>query len=131
MRIRAVAVVIDGDEVLVINRTKGVKEYRVLPGGGVEAVESLQQACLRELWEETGLEGKIVRRLPSAAEPSEAEAVYFEVCVGSRQLRLGGPESQRNEPLNRYEPAWARIRSLTGLVPESAREAVRAAHAGL
>lgn len=62
MRIRAVAVVIDGDEVLVINRTKGGKEYRVFPGG---------------------------------------------------------------------EPAWAKIRSLTGLVPETAREVVRAAYAGL
>jgi 8-oxo-dGTP pyrophosphatase MutT (NUDIX family) len=131
MRIRAVAVVIDSDEVLVINRTKGDEEYRVLPGGGVEGGESIQQACLRELWEETGLEGKIVRRLPSVSEPFEAEAVYFEVCVRSRQLRLGGPESQRNEPLNRYEPAWAEITSLTGLVPETAREAVRVAHAGL
>jgi len=130
MRVRAVAVVIDGDELLVIERTKGGEEYRVLPGGGVEAGESVEQACLRELREETGLEGEIGRRLLTASESAEADAVYFEVDVRSRRLRLGGPEAQRNGPLNRYEPAWVSSSSPTGLVPESAREAVRLALAG-
>lgn len=127
MRARAAAVVINGDEVLVINRAKGGEEYCVLPGGGVEGDESLEQACLRELREETGLKGEILRRLSPV---SEAGVVYFEVSVRSRLLHLGGPELQRNEPLNRYVPTWIAVESLTGLVPESAREAVRAAQAG-
>lgn len=125
MRVRAAAVVIEGDEVLVIDRVRGDEKYCVLPGGGVECDESPEQACLRELREETGLEGEIMRRLPRMTGRSEPDAVYFEVRVGSRKLRLGDPELHRNERLNRYEPTWREAGSLARLVPASAREAVR------
>lgn len=71
-----------------------------------------------------------MRQLLPKPEGLEAEAVYFEVSVHSRQLHLGGPEALRNGPLNSYTPTWVDLRQLTGLVPSTARQAVQIVRAG-
>ena len=47
-----------GDEVLVINRTKSDWPGLSFPGGHVEKGESLEEAVIREMKEETGLDIK-------------------------------------------------------------------------
>ncbi len=50
----AAAILLEGKLVVVTHRTGG-QSYFLLPGGGVEAGESLSQALVREVREETGL----------------------------------------------------------------------------
>jgi ADP-ribose pyrophosphatase YjhB (NUDIX family) len=50
----AAAIVRDG-RVLLVRHRKGERTYHLLPGGGVEAGESLAEALEREVAEETGL----------------------------------------------------------------------------
>ena len=56
-RVSAGAIVIRGDEILLV-RAKNSEGYDFLvgPGGGVESNEGINQACIREVREETGIE---------------------------------------------------------------------------
>ncbi|MET0664064.1 MAG: NUDIX domain-containing protein [Acidimicrobiales bacterium] len=52
------AVVVDADRLLMIRRGHGPAAGRwSIPGGRVQAGELLAEAVVRELWEETGVEG--------------------------------------------------------------------------
>ena len=48
-RIRAVAIIVNNEKVLLMHRINNGKEYHVFPGGGVENGETVEQAVLREV----------------------------------------------------------------------------------
>jgi 8-oxo-dGTP diphosphatase len=54
-RVRVAALIRRGDSVLLLRHQKGTKSYWLLPGGGVEEGETLEQALARELAEECAL----------------------------------------------------------------------------
>ncbi len=57
----ASAIIIKGNSVLMI-RTKNSNSWSI-PSGGVEVGETAEEACIREIAEETGYEAKIVKEL--------------------------------------------------------------------
>jgi len=65
-RLRVSAVLRWGERILVCRHVKPDREYWLLPGGGVNAGESLLQALRRELAEEVGIDEEIPLEGPVA-----------------------------------------------------------------
>ena len=62
-KVRAVSIVVNNDTILLIHRKSDGKDYYTFPGGGVETGETLEQAVVRELYEETSLRAEIDKLL--------------------------------------------------------------------
>lgn len=105
MKPRVAAIIIKNGRVLLIHRIKGDKEYWVLPGGGIESEESPEQACHREVKEETGLDICIERILLSFANEGRKETYFIAKPTGGN-LGLGEPEKSRNSPSDQYILKW-------------------------
>lgn len=62
-RIRVAAVIVVDNRLVLVRQTKGAAPYHLLPGGGVEHGETLEEALTREVAEETGLRVELVKPL--------------------------------------------------------------------
>ena len=124
---RSVAVVIRDGRLLVVLRHRDGQGYAVLPGGGIEVGESTGQAVLRELAEETGLDGRVAELL-WVRDDGGRRATYLRVNEVIGTPVLGGPELDRESAENPYAFGWMSAEELSevNLQPVEIRASSRA-----
>jgi len=118
-RIRAVAIIINNGMVLLMHRINNEKEYYVFPGGGVENGETVEQAVLHEVQEETSLEVKIERLLYHHIYDDNSEQFFYLCHYVSGEPKLGdGNEARamKESDADFYNPVWREIKSLPQLL---------------
>jgi len=117
-RVRAVAILIKGNEILLMYRKKE-KEYFVFPGGGVEKGETIEEAVLREMKEETTLKIRINKLLYHHIYDDGSEQ-YFYLCnyvKGRPKLSKESIEYKRVlKKIDFYNPLWVKIKKLKDML---------------
>jgi 8-oxo-dGTP diphosphatase len=114
---RAGAIILDNDRVVLIERFRGGNHYFVFPGGTVKKKESVEEAVVREVYEETGLD-VVVNRLIAVVRQRDVEEYYYFVDIVSGVFGSGtGKEMTGRAPAERgkYEAVWRRVVDLAEL----------------
>jgi 8-oxo-dGTP diphosphatase len=111
---RATAIIIRNGKLLLIQRHRPGRDFYVLPGGGVDLEERFEEACIREVKEETGLDVLAIQ-LVSRYITLEKEENYYLTQVTSGEPVLGGAEAQRQSPDDTYAFVWVEAAQLESL----------------
>ncbi|EPW7037958.1 NUDIX domain-containing protein, partial [Vibrio parahaemolyticus] len=126
-RVSALIVNCKNAEILLIKRFKEGRNYWVFPCGGVEPEERLEQAIVREVFEETSLRIDNYQEMFSVVNRGRKEHFYLvNVQFFEPKLSLHSPERQAQSSSNRYELTWVKLNDLSklNLVPVEAKEIV-------
>ena len=106
-RISSRGIVIEGDSIYAMFRRRikddgSVKEYYVIPGGGINEGETLEENVKREMREEFSIEVNVLGYL-GCDEGEDSIANFFACEIVSGTPQLGGEELERCTENNYYE----------------------------
>lgn len=124
---RVGGIVIKDNTVLLIHRhKKGKKDYWVIPGGGVEDEETLEEALKREMLEETSTH-LVKADFVSCFKDGKRDHYFYKTVLDSFDVELGGPELESNTLDNSYTLEWVPVSTALklNLYPRSTRQVLK------
>ncbi|GGV85624.1 hypothetical protein GCM10015535_32540 [Streptomyces gelaticus] len=121
VRVRAGAVVIRDERMLLIGFEEDGQPFYEIPGGGVEDGETLHTAVVRELREESGLSGEVVREVARVWKDDRREHYFLLRAEGT----IGAPTELDNHG---GTPTWIPVDQLPTTPVWPRRLAWRIAH---
>lgn len=105
------AIIIENGTILVMHRNKHGTEYDTLVGGRLNEGETPEQAVIREVKEETGLDVTATRLVFTETHPEPYNSQYIFLCEvaphGSIAIQSSSEEALMNKiDINIHTPKW-------------------------
>ena len=115
MRNRSMALVVRKDRILMIQTFRHNRFIWELPGGGIEKGETPEEAAIRELKEECGLDGKVLRPLNTLHCKAGSVEYVFLMEVSAEQEAIVGmdPEVAPGKEQSIKNVCWKKLRELS------------------
>ena len=118
-RVSSRAIIIEDGKLLTMFRRKiksdgTIKEYYVIPGGGLEENETLEENVIRELKEEFNVDIEVIKFLENV-EYEDTIANYFLCKIVNGTPKLGGEELERMSESNYYEVRFVDLNELDNI----------------
>ncbi|MEM7533386.1 MAG: NUDIX domain-containing protein [Chloroflexota bacterium] len=99
LRVGCAAVIFDETRTKILLTRRDDNNQWCLPGGGMDPGESAEEACVRELWEETGVHVRVTRLIGIYTSPHriamyqdgnrvQMVSLFFEAVIESGELGL-------------------------------------------
>jgi 8-oxo-dGTP diphosphatase len=111
--------VIKGDKILLMYREKEGHKYYVFPGGHMDKNEKPIETVEREIFEETTIKVKNVRKafdIADYAKDKEIQYEYYFICDWKEGIpTLSNEEAVRCCKENFYKPMWVDLKDLSNL----------------
>jgi 8-oxo-dGTP pyrophosphatase MutT (NUDIX family) len=110
MRIRAGGILIEDNKLALIERHRGNRHYFSFPGGGVDRGETFEEAVIREIEEELGLQVKIIRKIAQVTFNGKLQHYFLVEKIGGEFGSGSGEEYGAYNPVyGTYLPLWMPI----------------------
>lgn len=114
------AIIIENGQILVMKRIKQGNEYYTLVGGRLNADETPEQAVIREVREETGLEVTSAQLVFTENHPEPYNDQFIFVCQvaphGEVAIQPTSEEGMMNRiEINIHEPEWVSLQNFARL----------------
>ena len=119
VEIRAVAILLKESEILLIHRTHDGKEFWVLPGGGVEEDEKVEETVVREIEEEASIKCEIIKLLYTHIYSDLGHKQFYYLCKyisGDPKLGEYNEFHTMKKENQTYDPMWVNIEKLPKLL---------------